>query len=121
MEDKSIFKICLIISLVSLFGLFVITSLGELKMITISSIDESNIGEMVKVRGEVEDKYVSKDGHVFFYLENNGYRIKTVVFENRLEDIGLEAGEIRGSIEVVGTVDRYKGEIEILPEDLRRL
>lgn len=118
MKDNNIIKLCLLFSVIGLVSLFLITQFEEVENIPIGKIDESHMGQMVKVNGEVTDKYVSKDGHLFFDLTENGNNIKIVLFNNKLNDLGLKPEEIKGKIEIIGIVKKYKGEMEILPEKI---
>lgn len=118
MKDNNIIKLCLLFSVIGLVSLFLITQFEEVENIPIGKIDESHMGQMVKVNGEVTDKYVSKDGHLFFDLTENGNNIKIVLFNNKLNDLGLKPEEIKGKIGIIGIVKKYKGEMEILPEKI---
>lgn len=121
MKDSSILKICFITSIIGLATIYIGTLLTEAKEVEISEINERDIGRLVKVKGKISWKYFSKKGNLFFKLKNKGEEIKVVVFKDLIDRLGIKGEEIKKGkgVSVLGTVEKYKGEIEIIPERIK--
>lgn len=117
MDDKALLKLCLFCSVLGLVILFVGVQYVEARVVPIGEIGEGNEGTLVSVEGRVYSRYYNGE-HLFFTLKDGKDKIKIVVFENTIKRLNLEPEEIRNNrkVSVEGKVEKYKGELEILPE-----
>ncbi len=96
--------------------LFLLNEAIEPRELSVREINESLVGERVSVAGRV-DWALEKDNFILFTL-NDGAKIKAIKFSPSWEERGL-AG--KGSyVTVVGKVQLYKNEIEIVAEEIRQ-
>ncbi len=111
MEDGRILAISLGVSTLGLIMLFLLSATQG--PVPISSITPEDMGSRVFVKGHVEDYESSGEGHMFFYLKDNGSRIRVAIFKEVAGEINCGAeGE---EMELWGVVDEYRGELEIIP------
>ncbi|UCG94986.1 MAG: OB-fold nucleic acid binding domain-containing protein [archaeon] len=117
MDDRNLLKLCIFCSILGLVILFVGVQQVEAKVTDIGSISEGEIGKLVSVEGTVYSSYYNGE-HLFFTLEDRTGRIKVVVFENLIDRLNIDPRGIKKGIElrVDGEVEKYRGELEILPE-----
>lgn len=120
MKDEKLYRISLALSVAGLAALFLLAHVSSPERLNIGEIDHGDIGNRVEVRGTAEDVYVSDGGHIFFHVKENGSKIDVVVFEDDVKSMGLEYDTIDEGNEVVvsGDVDLYRGDLQILPNEL---
>jgi len=118
-KDESLVKLSILTSIIGISGLLVFLFVSKPLQVRVQDIDETLLGKRVEVSGKVEDLF-SKNGHIFFYLRNVS-KIKVVAFRSTVKRLGLEDLRDGDSVKVIGTVERYRGEIEIITKDLRIL
>jgi DNA/RNA endonuclease YhcR with UshA esterase domain len=105
-----------ILGLVVLY--FLVTQIHSLH-VNIGEIDSSYVGRTVNITGVVTG-LTRSSGNVFFDLEDNTGRIKVVLWKDTLELLelsGVNTNEIKNEngINIVGNVQLYKGEFEVIP------
>lgn len=119
LNDKIIFKVAFITSLVGIIGMLVFASYIEPKEIQIKDITRNNIGETVAVTGVVESIKESSSGSSCFIELNDGTgKINLIIFEStlvELQDAGndLESFENR-KVKVIGSITEYKSSMELI-------
>ncbi len=102
----------LITSILGIAALMVFSFYLEPKERSISDINERNIGEYVKITGEVISV---KKGEIFqFDLGDEVSRIRVISFDK----INVSKND---NLEVIGKVDEYYGLLEIKAERIRRI
>ena len=111
MRDSTLLKASLCVSLIGLTFLLALTEFVEPEPIDISQI-EDNLGKNVYVEGLIESA-TYKDKVTFFGLSNSGAEIDLVIFD-KMDPI-VSKGDRVG---VVGEVAMYKGDFEIIVEEL---
>jgi DNA/RNA endonuclease YhcR with UshA esterase domain len=112
MDEKVLLTIAFLGALVGLGLLFFISEGLDYDERTIEQINAEKIKDMVKVKGEVAS--ISNAGNAtFIRVMQPGY-IEVVVFEN----ISLYEGEM---VEVIGKIDEYEGENEIIAHRIRSI
>ncbi len=111
MKEKTLLKIALVASCIGLLLLFIFSKNIEVNEATIDKIDGMQ-DEEVRIQGVVER--VSNREKVTFIEITQEVTTTIVVFDN----ISIETGE---KIEVIGKVDEYNGESEILAERIERI
>ena len=119
LNDRIIFKVALITSLVGIIGMLVFASYIEPKEIQIKDITRNNIGETVAVTGVIESIKESSSGSSCFIELNDGTgKINLIIFEStlvELQDAGndLESFENQ-KVKVIGSITEYKSSMELI-------
>lgn len=120
MREKTLRNIAVICSIVGLIMLFLISRNLELesKPTNIGEITVDDIGENVRICGEITSKFVSKKGNIFLRLMDETGGIPVVIFENTAEKLKrykIDAYEINKGDEIciTGDVDEWEDKIEV--------
>lgn len=113
MNEKSLTKLCLIVSIVGLAIIYIMESLSSADMTAIGSITKDSVGESVNVCGIISKIYVSNKENIFFNL-NDSASINVVVFRDKTDL--FDAGSMENGMKacVDGTVQIYKEKLEII-------
>lgn len=87
--------------------------------VNIGEVDSSYVGRTVNITGVITGMTRSR-GNVFFDLKDNTGKIKVVLWKDTLELLelsGVNINEIRdeNELNIVGNVQLYKGELEVMP------
>ena len=119
LNDRIIFKVALITSLVGIIGMLVFASYIEPKEIQINDITRNNIGETVAVTGVVESIKESSSGSSCFIELNDGTgKINLIIFEStlvELQDAGNDLDSFENQkVEVIGSITEYKSSMELI-------
>lgn len=114
MNDKTIRKICLILVIIGIVGMFIATTFIAPEAVKISGIGENNTGQIVSVSGIVSSYYTSQ-GHVFFEINDSTGAMKVIMFQKEAEGNPLVYDIGNGDkIAVNGKVQFYQNELEIV-------
>ena len=107
LNDKIIFKVALITSLVGIMGMLVFASYIEPKEIQVKDITRNNIGETVAVTGVIESIKESSSGSSCFMELNDGTgKINLIIFES---------DSFRNhKVKVIGSITEYKSSMELI-------
>ena len=113
MNEKSLTKLCLLVSIVGLVIIYIMESVSSADTTAIGSITKDNAGESVKVCGTISKMYVSNKENIFFNL-NDSASISVVVFRDKAElfDAGSMKNGMRACVD--GTVQIYNDKLEII-------
>jgi len=113
----NILKISIIVAVLGIVSLFFISKLLTEETIEISKL---KIGQIERISGMVASVYVSRDDHVFLKVADNTGEVTVVAFKNSNIDeaYDLEVGE---EVSVLGRVDEYKGKLEIIAKEIRKI
>ena len=119
LNDKIIFKVALITSLIGIIGMLVFASYIEPKEIQVKDITRNNIGETVAVTGVIESIKESSSGSSCFMELNDGTgKINLIIFEStlvELKDAGNDLGSFRNhKVKVIGSITEYKSSMELI-------
>ncbi len=119
MDEKTLRNIAIVCSISGLVILFVVSENLELQKTRIGEIGIDDIGKNVRICGIIDSKFVSKNGHVFLRLSDEISDISVVIFSDtvkNLERYGTNANKLERNSEicVIGYIDEYEGEIEII-------
>lgn len=120
MEDRTLYYICLLFSVISVTALFIYSYAMEPKEMEIGDIETSNIGDEVKIRGQIKDTYSSEDGHFFFKVEDETGEISSVIFKDGFKEMGLDRDKLQPGkvVEIEGEIDTYNRKLQILPDKI---
>ena len=119
LNDKIIFKVALITSLVGIMGMLVFASYIEPKEIQVKDITRNNIGETVAVTGVIESIKESSSGSSCFMELNDGTgKINLIIFESTLVELkgaGNDLDSFRNhKVKVIGSITEYKSSMELI-------
>jgi len=118
MKETLLLKIALASALIGLFALYIISDNIAIKEITLDEIDKERIGNTVKISGRVNK--VTELDKVTFLDITQPVTTKIVVFREKEKDEALEL-EQDDYIEIIGKIEDYEGEMEIIAERIRRV
>ena len=118
-SDDSLKNLSLLLSVVGIIGMLVIASVTEPIEVSLGEISEEFIGKYVRTSGKVEKLRFHEDGHVFLTLASGNSKLKLVIFANVAKKLPINELEVGREIEVMGRVSEYRGELEIVVENLR--
>lgn len=118
-DESFLSKLSLAMTLIGITALFLISIKIEPEKSEIGDITANLIGHKISVEGFITDFYWH-DGHFFATLSENRDEIKLVVFERDAKKFPALKNVTKGShIIASGSVNEYKGEIEIVVKDVR--
>lgn len=86
--------------------------------VSISEIDKSLVGKSVTVKGIISYVRFHQDGHIFLTIADNKTKIQVPLFSSFVSSAGIDVSKIKvgASVVVSGTVDMYKGKLQIVPK-----
>lgn len=90
-----------------------VSSQQRTEIVQISEVNSSDIGEKVRLQGEIS-KYQNVGEHGFFQLEENNSSVEVADFSKKRT---FKNGE---KVTVTGRVTLYHGKLEIIAEDISR-
>jgi len=103
MRDSTLFKIALFGSVIGLIILYVGTLAFE--PVQVEIIGEEDIGKLVQITGEIQQ---IREFESSFLIQVSGF----TVFSNKAITPDIEVGDF---IQIIGQVQEYKGELEVIP------
>ena len=120
--DGKIAVAALLLALAGIAFLFLLAKSIEPQKTDLQSLSEEHVGKAVEVFGNVVKTSESK-GNVFLTICQKSACVKAVVFEREASKMSfppslLEKGE---SVVIEGTVQEYKGELEVIVSSLERV
>lgn len=114
MKEKTLLKIALICSLIGVVALYLISENMEINQKNIEKITFDDVDKNVKVKGVVRDLF--ENDKIMIITIEQPQDMKVVLFKSKNESIGIFEGN---EIEVIGKVDEYEGELEIIGNRVR--
>lgn len=118
MRESFIMRLCFLGSLIGLFLIFMIVSQLEYSNVKIGSITGEMVGETINITCVVIDKYNHQDGHLFLDAIDETGQIKIVIWSDNVKTLNetIEKGSI---INVIGNIQLYKGEYEVIARKVK--
>jgi len=110
MKENTLLKIAIICALIGIFVLYIISSNISIDESSIGRIEEEDIGSDVKVKGVVRDIYNGEKISIITITQPE--EMKIVLYDN----VSLSEGDY---IEVIGEIDEYNGEMEVIGNRVR--
>ena len=126
MNDRYMFKIALVLSILGIIGMIIFSGQLEPNELQIKEINPGMLDEEISVEGVVEDLKESPNKHTYFLeiMDNTG-KIKVVIFEKEAYDLEKNNLKIQNlikrRIKVLGTVTEYDGHLELILKDSKSL
>lgn len=120
MNESQIMKLSLIGSIIGIIALYFVAITIEPVHVNIDETMSKYTSSIILVNGIVSDIYLHEDGHIFFTLSNNTGEIKVVLWKDTVKQLKLKhvkIDELKNGdhLEITGTVEYYKGELEFMP------
>ena len=112
-----ILKISIVIGIIGIIALFFITQYNNENTV---KVEDLKIGQIERITGMVTSVYVSKNDHVFLKVADNTGEVTVVAFKNSNIDAAYEL-ENGDQVSVLGRTDEYKGELEIIAKEIRKI
>ncbi|MEA2036193.1 MAG: OB-fold nucleic acid binding domain-containing protein [Nanoarchaeota archaeon] len=116
MKEKTLLKIAIGCALIGVFVLYIISDSVKIDETSIGKIEEEDIGSDVKVKGRVERLYEGEKVSIITIIQPEDMSI--IVMKQDNKNLSLEEGDY---IEVIGEVDEYNGELEVIGNRIRVL
>lgn len=114
MNEKDLFKISLLCSLVGILILLIISERIEAPSIKISEINKELIEKQVKISGNITS-ITQKPGILIFNVKDETGQIKVITFG---EEVKLERNL---AVEIEGIIKEYQGALEIEAKQIKLL
>ncbi|MFH1237577.1 MAG: OB-fold nucleic acid binding domain-containing protein [Candidatus Aenigmatarchaeota archaeon] len=119
MNEKTLTKISVVGSVLSIILLYFMTLNIIPEGMAIGNLDRSLIGRSVSITGKITSLYVN-NGNMFMNVADESGEIKAVLWKDTLEmirinDINPDTFEVGKKIDITGEIQEYKGELEIVP------
>ena len=115
MDERVLLRVSLLCAVLGLIATGIVSAGITGSTVGIQDITPEDAGRLVKVCGEVGEKFTSRNGHVFFTLtESEG--IDVVVFNDTAHKAsGLGNGDW---VCIAGEVQVYRGKLEIILREI---
>ena len=114
MQEKTLLKTALIVSLLGLIALYLISGKIEIKEKNIEKITLDNKDEMLKVKGTVS-KVIDTEKVTIIEI-TQPQEITVVLFISDTTKTSIKEGN---EVEIIGKVDEYEGKLEIIAHKAR--
>ena len=114
MKEKNLLKIALICSVVGILILFIVSQNISVEEKTISRITFEDMDKKVKIKGFVENVIDTEKVVIINVVQPQNMDV--VLFKEENETIDVKKDDL---IEVIGKVEEYKGELEVIGQRVR--
>ncbi|MFC1704702.1 OB-fold nucleic acid binding domain-containing protein [Nanoarchaeota archaeon] len=112
MKEKTLLRVALVVSLIGIVILFFISEFKDIDETRIDDITINDLDKDVKVIGTISQM---RDTDKVMIMEvMQAQKVKVVVFKD--DNFSLKKGDY---IEVLGKVEEYEGELEIIGDRIR--
>jgi RecJ-like exonuclease len=113
----NIIKIAISVAILGMLALFFFIRYSEQNTVKIS---ELKIGQVERITGMVNSVYVSKDGHTFLKVADTSGEVSVVAFKsaNIDEVYDIEVGD---QVSILGRTEEYKGKLEIIAKEIKKV
>ena len=111
----NIIKISITVAIIGIIALFFLVRYQEQNTVKISELKQ---GQIERITGLINSLYTSKDGHTFLKVTDSSGEISVVAFKSSNIDVyNLDVGD---QISVLGRVEEYKNELEIIAKEIKK-
>jgi len=112
----NLIKISIAMALIGIAALFFIVKFQQQNTVKISDLEQ---GQIERITGMINSVYISKDGHTFLKVTDSSGEISVVAFKSsNIDTYNLEIGD---QISVLGRVEEYKGSLEIIASEIKKI
>ncbi|MBE6493867.1 MAG: RNA-binding protein [Methanosphaera stadtmanae] len=116
MQDKTIFKITLITTIIGLVGIILTTGLVNPEHLTIDKIDKSKIDNQVEITAIVSNVIITNTQTTIITLTDGTGTISAVIFSKMDNSLN-----IKNNVTVIGRVTEYNGQLELIIDDQKNI
>ena len=113
MQDPSLFKVSLIISVIGTFLIMILSEYSEVELTEIKDLGKDQLEARVKVQGTVISTRETPGLYILKIKDLSG-TIPLIIFKENPLPI-----ERNAQIEVIGKLTKYKEELEIIVEKIK--
>ena len=118
MHEKQLMKISFVGSILGIIALYILVLNLNYQQVDIGKIDKTMVNKIVKTSGKISEFKTGKT--TSFNLKDEAGEIKVVFWEDTLEQLELSGFDLNqlkngAKIEIVGTIQLFKGELELIP------
>jgi RecJ-like exonuclease len=113
----NIIKISIAVAAIGIVALFFLVRYNEQNTVKISELKQ---GQIERITGMVNSIYVSKDGHTFLKVADTSGEVSVVAFKSSNID-GMYEIEVGDQVSVLGRVEEYKGKLEIIAKEIKKV
>jgi DNA/RNA endonuclease YhcR with UshA esterase domain len=117
MRDYEVVSLSLAISTVGILLLFFAASIAEPREVSIGELSSAHLGAKVKVAGEVVRVRNHDEGHVFLRVSDGKGEVAVPLFKKVAEGVDKSCLREGAKIELIGRVEEYRGELEVIPRE----
>ena len=119
MKERTLLSICFIGAIIGIIILYLLSFMITPIEASPSSIDQSMVGRSVFVSGRVANLEHHENGHIFFDIEDEEGYASAVIWKDRVRFLLMSGEDLTKlsngqAIEVVGDVEMYKGNVQIV-------
>jgi len=113
----NIVKISIVVAAIGIVALFFLVRYNEQNTTRISELKQ---GQIERSTGMINSVYVSKDDNAFLKIADTSGEVSVVAFKSsNIDEIyNLEVGD---QVSVLGRVEEYKGKLEIIAKEIKKV
>lgn len=113
-RTKQLTLLILVLAIAGLAGIyFAIENIKPIET-KIDSIEDSLNGRIVRINGMISNIKKSKSGN-FYWTVDDGSNITVPILDSKFKSLAVKKGD---TVEVVGVVTKYNGELEVMPREI---
>lgn len=113
-RSMQVTALVLILALIGLAGIYFAASNLEPVDVNVESIEDSMTGKLVRITGRIDNIRKTSSNNIYWTV-NDGSNITIPLLDSKFKKISATKGN---TVEIVGLVSQYKGELEIMPKEI---
>jgi len=114
-RSKQTTLLILLLAVAGLAGInFAVKNIKPVEL-EIGAIEESMEGKLVKIAGRIDYIKKTSSGNLYWTV-NDGTNITVPILDGKFKQLPAKRGD---TVEVVGLVTKYKGEMEVMPKEIQ--
>jgi DNA/RNA endonuclease YhcR with UshA esterase domain len=118
-KESVLIRICILGSVAGIVALYFISFMIAAEGVGAGEITRDYIGRKVKISGVVEGLSEHRSGHIFFEVRDDTGSVDVVIWEDKAEQLmlsGMNLSRMENGIgiEVTGSVEYYKGNLQVV-------
>lgn len=114
LQQKTLIKICLIGFLLSFIIIYDFEEQFEIPISTIESLTLDNIGDNIRIKGEIVKERISNDNSFFLIKDKNNSTITGIAFDFN------ETIEKNEYFDIVGKISYYDEKLELVVKSINK-
>ncbi len=114
MDENTLLKCSLLFCILGILAILFISETSSISLSKVSDITKENLEEKVRVEGYIKT-IGDSPGLIILNLEDDNGTITVMLFKNE-EEIALEKNQ---KVEIIGVLTEYKGQLEIIADQIK--